>query len=171
MKKYIPIFIMLLGLLFAAPVTGSTYCLPVIFTERPFVAPPYPLYQGGDCTWFAWEMTYQVYNVQLPYAGNAKDWLSLAGADVTSVDGIVYHLSLSDTPAVNSIRVEQTGAYGHVSWVADLTSSGPEILQSLMYPTVGPAQAPDMYWQGCFWEENWPVGPAQYLTFTEKGPR
>ncbi len=164
MKKIIPIIVLLM-MLFASPAWAGV-CLPSIFSDRPFVAPPYSLYGGGNCTWFAWEMAYQYYGVKLPYAGNAKEWVSLNGQDV-SVGDAVYRISLSDKLEPYSIAVWQDGFYGHVAWVENRLEFGlPTMLQSLMYPPVTISQAPNMYWHDCFWKEAGSFPPAQYLIFS-----
>ena len=80
---------------------------------------PYPLngHYWGNCTWGAWQLTYEKLGIELPGMGNAQEWYGNAAASGYSVGG---------TPAANSIVVWSGGrsGLGHVAYVDYVNDDG-----------------------------------------------
>lgn len=76
-------------------------------------------YRGGwsNCTWSAWQLTYDKLGIALPGMGNAYEWYSNAAARGYSV---------GSTPAANSIVVWSAGrmGLGHVAYVDYVNDDG-----------------------------------------------
>jgi hypothetical protein len=119
--------------------------------------PFYSLYGNGNCVWFAWLIVHQETGIELPWAGDAKKWVNLAGREVT-VSGKVYTIEAVVEPVPGSIYVNTEGRYGHVAWVYAVDNVREwgqadkvifRTLESNMYP-------PDNWqlWMGCYWKEK-----------------
>lgn len=76
-------------------------------------------YRGGwsNCTWGAWQLTYDKLGIALPGMGNAYEWYGNAAAKGYSV---------GSTPAANSIVVWSGGrtGLGHVAYVDYVNDDG-----------------------------------------------
>lgn len=87
---------------------------------------PYSLWGLGNCVRFAWDKALLAWGVELPWAGDARNWVRLAGTTLT-VAGAVYHLELLDRPEPGCLMVLQPevlkgspyASLGHVAWVAE----------------------------------------------------
>lgn len=112
------------------------------------------LYGGGNCTWFVWQCCWQRYGIKLPFVGDARFWVNLAGRQGSTDDKKAWKAVLSDYPEADSIMIMQPEVvgsnYGHVAWV---TSCYPynnffvvNVLESTMYP---PSGWGDAEYQGC----------------------
>ena len=81
---------------------------------------PYDYYatdsQGrwANCTWWAWQLAYENTGVALPAWGNAGTWYQSAVNAGYYCDG---------NASANSIVVKNTGQYGHVQFVTDVTDT------------------------------------------------
>ncbi|MGB9792686.1 MAG: CHAP domain-containing protein [Thermacetogeniaceae bacterium] len=133
-RKAAALLAVLLLLFSAAPAGAETPC-DAFLRSRPLEQPGfYWLWGRGNCVWFAWVCAWERYGVRLPWAGDARNWLSLAGREVFSVDGAVYRLELSDRPEPDSIMVvlprpddSLPYAYlGHVAWMVNYIPDDPE---------------------------------------------
>lgn len=76
-------------------------------------------YRGGwsNCTWGAWQLTYDKLGMELPGMGNAYEWLGNAAAK---------GYATGSTPAANSIIVWSGGrtGLGHVAYVDYVNEDG-----------------------------------------------
>lgn len=76
-------------------------------------------YRGGwsNCTWGAWQLTYDKLGIALPGMGNAYEWLGNAAA---------YGYATGSAPAANSIIVWSNGrtGLGHVAYVDYVNEDG-----------------------------------------------
>lgn len=77
---------------------------------------PYPCCDnGGNCTWWAWEKACCNWGVGLPSPWrHAKYW---------AVDLASNGYSVSSTARAGSIACRDTGTYGHVAWVLEVSGS------------------------------------------------
>lgn len=109
-----------------------------------FLSPnnPYPCCRnGGNCTYWAWEMARQNWGVSLPRWGHAKDWAAAAknaGYPVKS------------TPAVGTLAVRKSGTFGHVAWVVSV--SGSTVTVSEMNCNFSPAQSYNRTYQAKYFD-------------------
>lgn len=154
-------------LLFLAAIIFAVFCLPCQAAQprivRPVEYPPfYTLWDHGNCVWFAWVIVYQETGVRLPWAGDARRWIDLAGRQVT-VSGQVYHIEAVPGPEPGSIYVDTSGQYGHVAWVYAVEQvqewgQPGRIVFRTLESTIWPPEGGDM-WLGCWWadkERDWP---------------
>jgi hypothetical protein len=155
MKKLI-LAALLIAVLFC--VTGAA---PRI--NRPVEYPPrYTLWDGGNCCWFTWEMAHQEWGARLPWAGDAKRWVNLAGRQVT-VSGKVYHIEAITCPVPGSIYVSTEGQYGHVAWVYAVDTvqewgQPDKVIYRTLESSIWPPKGGPV-WLGCWWSEkerDWP---------------
>lgn len=129
------------GLLFDHHVLATTQF--VLRNETPFTTQvyscggysspnnPYPCSNGGNCTWWAWYMSHNSWQMPPPSSptwGNAKSWASNAR--------IAGYFVLTGIPApstigVNTWQTSSAGTTGHVAWV--LQVSGSWVYVSEMY--------------------------------------
>lgn len=140
----------------------AVFCLPCQAAQpriiRDVAYPPfYTLWDHGNCVWFCWEMAHQEWGVQLPWAGDAKRWTSLAGRQVT-VSGQVYHIEAVPDPEPGSIMVDTSGQYGHVAWVyaVDTVREWGQPGQTkyrTLESNIWPPEGGDMF-LGCWWTEK-----------------
>ena len=117
---------------------------------------PYPLDGGhgeesGNCTWRAWQETYDRLGIELPKWGNAKQWYKGAADDGYTV---VPWIPGNYVPS-NSIAVwnESTGGgFGHVAFVANADENGFTLIEGNFSPTDenGPFYSR--------WEQYWAYG-------------
>ena len=80
-------------------------------------------YSGGysNCTWTAWQLTYDRLGIALPgFTGNAIGWYQGAINAGYQVDG---------NPSVNSICVWENGSYGHVAFVTQVNGNQIYVLE------------------------------------------
>ncbi len=77
---------------------------------------PYPCCDnGGNCTWWAWESACCNWGIGLPSPWrHAKYW-------ATDLASHGYHVSQS--PSAGTIACRDTGTYGHVAWVLQVSGS------------------------------------------------
>ena len=109
--------ILLLSLFTALPF--SAYAA-VDETEEVGASNPYNYYakdssgNWANCTWWAWQLAYDNTGVALPGWGNAGTWYN-------SAKNAGYWCDT--TPMANSIVVKNTGYYGHVQFVTDVSGN------------------------------------------------
>jgi len=134
---------------------------------RQYEEPPYSYtyFEGGNCTWLAWEMAYQEWGLELPPSGDARLWTGLKDETVKK-DEFKYTMNLSNAPIKNSIAIFQpedlrtiakrafdNDHYGHVAWVYDVDSrTNPHkiyTIESSVYPPKG-----GKHWHGCWWNDR-----------------
>ena len=135
--------------------------LPIPAFANPY---SYTWSDGGNCTWFAWEMAREHWHVGLPDVGNALNWTALAG-QTFDVEWQTYQIQTTDTPAPDEIMVFQPSAlefynmgqpfdtsYGHVAWVTGVTTwpTGPETVD-VSESTIWPTQ-PGLSLDGCWYQ-------------------
>lgn len=135
--------------------------------KRDVVYPPfYTLWDHGNCVWFAWEICYQETGVQLPWAGDAKRWVNLAGRQVT-VSGRVYRIESVRDPVPGSIYISTEGQYGHVAWVYQVDTvrewgKADKVIFRTLESTIWPPEGGNA-WLGCWWTEKQRVWPPEGL--------
>ncbi|MCB9585299.1 MAG: VCBS repeat-containing protein [Polyangiaceae bacterium] len=77
---------------------------------------------GGNCTWWAWEMVCRNWNLSLVNWGNANTWASHAALDP--------RFDIVNYPVTGSIATSTLGNYGHVAWVKSPESGGSQVTVS-----------------------------------------
>lgn len=112
--------------------------------------------------WFAWEMAYQKWGIELPWVGDARLWTKLDGVRIVSGDW-EYKLDLSPMPVPDSIAIFQpwdldtlaggtfpNDFHGHVAWVESIPAPFEiTVLESTVYPPPTGSR-----WHGCWWTEK-----------------
>ena len=90
---------------------------------------------GGNCTWWAWEMVCRNWHLSLVNWGNANTWAAHARLDP--------RFDVVGQPVVNSVGTA-TPRSGHVAWVIGAGGGGVTVTEEIVASDARPARAPSV---------------------------